>query len=182
MSLQELSLKAVPNPGEQARKVLPPWHMVRIAVEERDFSEMRDRFREEHKLRFRYVLIELRVLPSGFWILFRETLERLPFIRLWVDTAHKDSFTAIVKTCVFVVYCRSVMQNIRWKKMKYCPFTKWLNFYKNICSHCERMFEFVLTLDGLILTWKHEEVDTNREHKTLSKWYKGSSIIQRLGR
>ena len=64
MSLQELNLKAVPNPGEQARKVLPPWHMVRIAVEERDFSEMRDRFREEHKLRFRYVLIELRVLED----------------------------------------------------------------------------------------------------------------------
>ena len=99
-----------------------------------------------------------------------------------MDIAHKDSFTAIVKMCVFVVYCRSVVQNIRWKKMKYCPFTKWLNFYKNICSHCERMFEFVLTLDGLILTWKHEEVDTNREHKTLSKWYKGPSIIQRLGR
>ena len=61
MSLQELSLKAVPNPGEQARKVLPPWHMVRIALEEQEFNEMRDRFREEHKLRFRYVLIELRV-------------------------------------------------------------------------------------------------------------------------
>ena len=58
MSLQESSLKAVPNPGEQARKVLPPWHMVRFAVEERDCNEMRDRFREEHKLRFRYVLIE----------------------------------------------------------------------------------------------------------------------------
>ena len=61
MSLQELRLKAVPNPGEQARKVLPPWHVVRIALEEREFYEMRDRFREEHKLRFRYLLIELRV-------------------------------------------------------------------------------------------------------------------------
>ena len=69
MSLQELSLKAVPNPGEQARKVLPPWHMVRIAVEERDFNEMRDRFREAHKLRFRYVLIELRVLEDLHWTL-----------------------------------------------------------------------------------------------------------------
>ena len=69
MSLQELSLKAVPNPGEQARKVLPPWHMVRIAVEERDFNEMRDRFREAHKLRFRYVLIELRVLEDLNWTL-----------------------------------------------------------------------------------------------------------------
>ena len=61
MSLQELNLKAVPNTGEQARKVLPPWHMVCIALEEREFNEMRDRFREEHKLRFRYVLIELSV-------------------------------------------------------------------------------------------------------------------------
>ena len=92
-----------------------------------------------------------------------------------VDTAHKNSFTVIVKTCHFVVYCRSVMQTIRrWKKMKYCPFTKWLNFNKNICSHCERIFEFVLTLDGLILTWKYEEVDPNREREILLKWYKGS--------
>ena len=67
MSLRELSLKAVPNPGEQARKVLPPWHMARIALEERAFSEMR--FREEHKLRFRYVLIELRVLEDLNWTL-----------------------------------------------------------------------------------------------------------------
>ena len=40
----------------------------------------------------------------------------------------------------------------------------------------------LLVLDGLILTWKHEEVDTNRERETLLKWYKGPSIIQRLGR
>ena len=64
MSLQESSPKAVPNPGEQARKVLPPWNMVHIALEEREFNKMRDRFREEHKLRFRYVFIELRVLED----------------------------------------------------------------------------------------------------------------------
>ena len=69
MSLQELRLKAVPNPGEQARKVLSAWHMGRIALEEREFNEMRDRFREEHKLRFRYVLIELRVLEDLNWTL-----------------------------------------------------------------------------------------------------------------
>ena len=89
-----------------------------------------------------------------------------------MDTTHKNSFTVIVKTCHFVVYCRSVVQNIRrWKKMKYCPFPS-----------CERIFEFVLTLDGLILTWKYEEVDTNRERETLLKRYKGPSIIQRLER
>ena len=43
--------------------------MVRIALEEREFNEMRDRFREEHKLRFRYVLIELRVLEDLNWTL-----------------------------------------------------------------------------------------------------------------
>ena len=69
MSLQELRLKAVPNPGEQARKVLPPWHMVRIALKEREFNKMRDRFREEHKLRFRYVLTKLRVLEDFNWTL-----------------------------------------------------------------------------------------------------------------
>ena len=66
MSLQELNLKAVPNPGEQARKVLPPWHMVRIALKEREFNKMRDRFREEHKLR---LLTELRVLEDFNWTL-----------------------------------------------------------------------------------------------------------------
>ena len=67
MPLQELSLKAVPNTGEQARKVLPPWRMVRIALKEREFNKMRDRFREEHKLRFRYVLTKLRVLEDFNW-------------------------------------------------------------------------------------------------------------------
>ena len=81
MSLQELSLKAVPHPGEQARTFLPPWHTVRIALEQREFNERIDRFREEHKLRFRYVLIELHVLedlnltlplyPSHVWWLQR---------------------------------------------------------------------------------------------------------------
>ena len=61
MSLQELSLKAVPHPREQARKFLPPWHTVRIALEEREVNEMRDRFREEHKIHFRDILIELHV-------------------------------------------------------------------------------------------------------------------------
>ena len=69
MFLQELSLNAVPNPGEQSKKFLPTWHMVRIALEEREFNEMRDRFREERKLRFRYVLIELRVLEDLNWTL-----------------------------------------------------------------------------------------------------------------
>ena len=55
--------------GSNPKRFLPTWHMVRIALEEREFNEMRDRFREEHKLRFRYVLIELRVLEDLNWTL-----------------------------------------------------------------------------------------------------------------
>ena len=89
----------------------------------------------------------------------------LDLIRLVPDVEWMPSFTSIR----------------RWKKMKYCPFTKRLNVNKHICSRSERIFEFVLTLDGLILAWKYEEVDTNRERETLLKWYKGPSIIQRIG-
>ena len=64
MPLQELSLRALPHPEEQARKFLPPWNTVRIALEEREFNERIDRFREAHKLRFRYVLIELHLLEK----------------------------------------------------------------------------------------------------------------------
>lgn len=52
-SSQQLALLAVNNPGEQAREFLPPCHSVRIALEEREFNEMRDMFRQEHKRRFR---------------------------------------------------------------------------------------------------------------------------------
>ena len=97
MSLQELSLKAVPHPREQARKFLPPWHTVRIALEEREFNERIDRFREEHKLRFWYILIELRVLedlnltlplyPSRVWWLQQSELKAWTVLclerRLW---------------------------------------------------------------------------------------------------
>ena len=52
------------TPGGASQKVLRPWHTVHIALEEREFNERIDRFREEHKLRFRYVLIELHVLED----------------------------------------------------------------------------------------------------------------------
>ena len=75
MSLQELSLKAVPHPGGKARKFLPPWLAVRIALEEREFNERIDRFREEHKLRELHVLEDLNLTlplyPSNMWWLQR---------------------------------------------------------------------------------------------------------------
>ena len=38
-SLMKLALKAVPNPEETARALLPPWQTVQIALEKREFEE-----------------------------------------------------------------------------------------------------------------------------------------------
>ena len=86
MSLQELSLKAVPHPGEQARKFLPPWHTVRIALEQREFNERTDRFREEHKLDPALVsqprVVATANLAKGVdCSLFRETLMDIRTLR-----------------------------------------------------------------------------------------------------
>ena len=40
-TLEKLALAAVPNPGQTARKMLPPWHSVRIDLEKREYPEMR---------------------------------------------------------------------------------------------------------------------------------------------
>ena len=47
-SLMKLALKAVPQPGETAQAFLPPWHSVRMEVEEREFQENRKKWQLEH--------------------------------------------------------------------------------------------------------------------------------------
>ena len=56
----QLALNAVPNPGETTRALLPPWHTVRIVLEKREFEEKRERYRQEHEKKFRYVMNELK--------------------------------------------------------------------------------------------------------------------------
>ena len=79
-ALQEIALKAVPNPGEQARKLLPSSHAVRIALENRKYDEMREKYKEEYKLRFRYVCDQLLVLEELNW-----TLTLFPSHVLWLQ-------------------------------------------------------------------------------------------------
>ena len=55
LSLQQLALMAIPNPGEAARHFLPPWHILRQELEKREYEEMRENFRKEHAKKFRYV-------------------------------------------------------------------------------------------------------------------------------
>ena len=66
-SLMKLALEAVPQPGETARALLPPWNSVRIALEKREFDEKRERYRREHEKKFRYVMNELKYVDDLNW-------------------------------------------------------------------------------------------------------------------
>ena len=66
-TLQQAALLVVQNPGETARKVLPPWHTVRIALEKREFEKMRETYRKEHAKKFRYVMEELKYVDDLNW-------------------------------------------------------------------------------------------------------------------
>ena len=63
----KLALKAVPQPGETAWALLPPWHTVRIAFEKRKFEEKRETDRREHEKKFRYVMNELKYVDDLNW-------------------------------------------------------------------------------------------------------------------
>ena len=67
LSLQQLALTAVPSHGETARHFLPPWHILRQELENREYEEMREKFRKEHAKKFRYVMEELRWVDDLNW-------------------------------------------------------------------------------------------------------------------
>ena len=66
-TLEQLSLAAEPNQGETARALLPPRHTVRIAIEKREFEEKREKDRQEHAKKFRYVMNELKYVYDLNW-------------------------------------------------------------------------------------------------------------------
>ena len=63
-SLKEIALRAVPNPGKAAELYLPKCHPMYVALQERDYREIREVFRKEHQEKFRSVLRTLKNLPS----------------------------------------------------------------------------------------------------------------------
>ena len=64
----KLALKAVPNPRKTARALLPPWQIVRIALEKRELEEKRETDRQEHEKKFRYVMNELKYVDDLNWM------------------------------------------------------------------------------------------------------------------
>ena len=65
-TLQELALQAVPNPALMARTFLVPWHPLAKQLEARDYEEQRNRFREQHRIHFRYVYKEICFIEAWF--------------------------------------------------------------------------------------------------------------------
>ena len=65
-TLQGLALQAVPNPALMARTFLVPWHPLAKQLEARDYEEQRNKFREEHRVNFRYVCREFRFIQAWY--------------------------------------------------------------------------------------------------------------------
>ena len=97
-SLMKLALKAVPNPEETARALVPPWHTVRIVLEKREFEEKREKDRQEHAKKFRYVMNELKYVDdlNWTWRLFpSHVLLLLQLTGFLLDPGRRDLYSAI---------------------------------------------------------------------------------------
>lgn len=64
-TLQELALKAVPNPSFMVKTYLVPWHPLAIKLEARQYEEDRHKFREQDRTQFRYIVGEFRCIEDG---------------------------------------------------------------------------------------------------------------------
>lgn len=65
-TLRELALKAVPNPGFMMRTYLVSWNPLAIGLESRRYEEDRNKFREQHRTQFRYVVREMRYIERWY--------------------------------------------------------------------------------------------------------------------
>ena len=59
-ALQELALQAVPFLGKQAEMFLTAHYPIAKKLQALDYKQMRDKFREEHRVKFRCVLPYIR--------------------------------------------------------------------------------------------------------------------------
>ena len=65
-TLHQLALQAVPNPGFMADKYLVPWHPIVKELQERQYTEDRNCYREEHRVNFRCVYEEMCFIEAWF--------------------------------------------------------------------------------------------------------------------
>ena len=65
-TLYQLAFDAVPNKGLMAETFLVPWHPVAQQLQQQQYLEDRNRFREEHRVNFRFVYADLCFIETLF--------------------------------------------------------------------------------------------------------------------
>ena len=65
-TLYQLAFEAVPNPGLMADTFLVPLHPVAKELQDRQYTEDRNRYREQHRVNFRCVYEELLFIEAWF--------------------------------------------------------------------------------------------------------------------
>ena len=65
-TLYQLAFEAVPNPGLMAETFLVPCHPVAKELQQRQYTEYRNRYREQHRVNFSYVYEELLFIEAWF--------------------------------------------------------------------------------------------------------------------
>ena len=65
-TLYQLAFEAVPNPGLMADTFLVPLRPVAKELQERQYTEDRNRYREQHRVNFRCVYEELLFIKAWF--------------------------------------------------------------------------------------------------------------------
>lgn len=65
-TLYQLAFEAVPNRGLMAETFLPPWHPVARELQEQQYAEDRKKFRQQHKVLFRFVYADLCFIETVF--------------------------------------------------------------------------------------------------------------------
>ena len=58
-TLYQLAFDAVPNTGLMAETFLVPWHPVAQQLQAQQYIEDRNKYREQHRLNFRFVYADL---------------------------------------------------------------------------------------------------------------------------
>ena len=84
-TLYQLTLEAVPNKGLMADTFLVPGHPIAKELKAQQYIEDRNKYREQHRINFRFVYADLLFYPS---LLFKLKLlpERCYVFKLIVET------------------------------------------------------------------------------------------------
>ena len=65
-TLYQLAFEAVPNKGLMAETFLVPWHPVAKELQSQQYIEDRNKYREDHRVNFRFVYADLCFIEAWF--------------------------------------------------------------------------------------------------------------------